>query len=134
MNSLHISDITNKLHSVVLECVSGTKLETLWDDLLTSHHYLRYKKLLGHRLKYLAFIQDRPVAALSWSAPALTLKLRDQFIGWSDTIRRQYLGHVAANSRFVIFPWVHMQNLGSYILGQNLQRIRMDHTFPICFR
>jgi SRSO17 transposase len=126
MNSLQCPGITNKLRSVALECVSGTKSETLWDDLVTSHHYLGYKKLLGHRLKYLAFVQDRPVAALSWSAPALTLKFRDQFIGWSDTIRKQYLGHVAANSRFVIFPWVNIPNLGSYILGQNLKRIRKD--------
>ncbi|MDZ7760637.1 MAG: DUF4338 domain-containing protein [Desulfovermiculus sp.] len=125
-NSLQCPGISNKLRSVALECVSGTKSEVLWDDLVTAHHYLGYKKLLGYRLKYLAFIQERPVAALSWSAPALTLKIRDQFIGWSDTIRRQYLGHVAANSRFVIFPWVNMPNLGSYILSQNLKRIRKD--------
>ncbi|MFP4479882.1 MAG: Druantia anti-phage system protein DruA [Desulfohalobiaceae bacterium] len=93
MDSIQCPDKMNKLHSVVLRCVSGTKSEALWDDLVTSHHYLGYKKLLGHRLKYLAFVQDRPVAALSWSAPALTLKLRDKFIGWSDTIRKQYLGY-----------------------------------------
>jgi SRSO17 transposase len=87
---------------------------------------LGYKKLLGHRLKYLAFMHDRPVVALSWSAPALTLKLRDQFIGWDAQTRKQHLGRLAANSRFVIFPWVNMANLGSYILSQNLKRIRED--------
>lgn len=126
MNTLQYLGLTNKFYSVVLELVSGTQYESRWNNLVNTHHYLGCKKLLGHRLKYLAFIQDRPVAALSWSAPALTLKARDQFIGWSDTIRRQYLGYLAANSRFVIFPWVNMPNLGSYILANNLKRIRKD--------
>lgn len=126
MDTLHCPGILSKLDSVTLECVSGTRSEHLWNDLVNAHHYLKCKKLLGHRLKYLAFIQDRPVAALSWSAPALTLKVRDLFIGWSPKIRIQYLGRLAANSRFVIFPWVNIPNLGSHILGMNLKRIRRD--------
>jgi hypothetical protein len=126
MDTLQRPVITNNLESVVLRCVSGTESEIIWDDLVATHHYLGYKKLLGHRLKYLAFLHGRPVAALSWSAPALTLKLRDQFIGWDAQTRKEHLSRLAANSRFVIFPWVNMANLGSYVLGQNLNRIRED--------
>ena len=56
--------------------------EELWDDLVRSHHYLGYQKLLGRRLKYLAFMGKRPVAALSFSAPA-PAGVRDRYIGWS---------------------------------------------------
>ena len=68
---------------VKLEVVSHSPFEPLWDSLVRQYHYLGYQSLLGHRLKYLAFIQDRPVAALSFSAPALKLRVRDHYIGWS---------------------------------------------------
>ena len=50
---------------VILKLVSRTSQEPLWDQLVRRHHYLGCRKLLGRRLKYLAFGQDRPVAALS---------------------------------------------------------------------
>ena len=51
---------------VKLEVVSQSPSEPLWDSLVRQYHYLGYQRLLGHRLKYLAFIQNRPVAALSF--------------------------------------------------------------------
>ena len=81
---------------------------------------------MGKRLKYLAFIEDCPVAALSWSAPAKRLGARDKFIGWSDDSRQRSLHRIAANSRFVIFPWVQIPNFGSHILGMNLRCLRKD--------
>jgi hypothetical protein len=60
----------SSLPPVTVEVVSQTAWEPLWDDLVRSHHYLGYQKLLGRRLKYLAFMGKRPVAALSFSAPA----------------------------------------------------------------
>ena len=65
-----------------LGVVSGSDWEPLWDQWVSRHHYLGYQRLLGHRLKYFAFLEDRPVAALSWSAPALKLAPRDCFVGW----------------------------------------------------
>ncbi len=126
MDKHHCPEILSKLDSVVLECVSGTKSELLWNDLVNSYHYLGCKKLLGRRLKYLAFIQDCPVAALSWSAPALTLKPRDLYIGWKNAVRSKYLGRIAANSRFVIFHWANIPNLGSHVLGKNIRVLRND--------
>jgi len=111
---------------VYLEQVYSTDLEPLWDELVRTHHYLGYKNLLGKRLKYLAFIQKRPVAALSWSAPAKRIKARDSFIGWSDNSREKLLFRIVSNSRFVIFPWVQIPNLGSYIMGMNLRCIKND--------
>ena len=69
-----------KLPKVDLAQVVGTESESLWNELVQRHHYLSFKKLLGKRLKYLAFIQEHPVAALSWSAPAKRIKARDSFI------------------------------------------------------
>jgi len=112
--------------NVDLEQVYGTKLEPLWDELVRTHHYLGYKNLLGKRLKYLAFIRKCPVAALSWSAPAKRINARDRFIGWSDNLRKKSLSSIVANSRFVIFPWVQIPNIGSHILGMNLRCLKND--------
>jgi len=111
---------------VKVELASGSDLEPLWDQLVRDHHYLSYQNLLGHRLKYFAFMGDRPVSALSWSAPALKLAARDCFIGWSTEQRRRYLRRVACNSRFLVMPWVRVPNMASQVLALNIARLPSD--------
>ena len=114
------------LRPVTLELVSGSDLEPVWDYLVKQFHYLGYQKLLGHRLKYLALVGEHPVAALSWSAAALKIGVRDRFIGWSGEQRKTYLGRIANNSRFLIFPWVLVPHLASHVLSFNLRRLAKD--------
>ena len=114
------------LRPITLELVSGTELEPVWDDLVKHYHYLGYQKLLGHRLKYLALVGEHPVAALSWSAAALKLGVRDRFIGWSEEQRKSYLDRIANNSRFLIFPWVLVPHLASHVLSLNIRRLARD--------
>jgi len=111
---------------VTLETVSQSPWEPLWDQLVQQYHYLGFRKLLGYRLKYLAFIQDRPVAALSFSAPASKLRVRDLFIGWSAEQRKIFLNRLANNSRFLIFPWVQIPHLASHVLALTLRRLNQD--------
>jgi hypothetical protein len=118
--------LLEKFPKVYLTQVDETEDEPLWNELVQTHHYLSFKKLLGKRLKYLAFIQDCPIAALSWSAPAKRINARDSFIGWSDDLRKKLLHSIVANSRFVIFPWVQIPNMGSHILGMNLRCLPKD--------
>ena len=114
------------LRPITLELVSRTDLEPLWDYLVRQYHYLGYQKLLGHRLKYLALAGEHPVAALSWSAAALRVGVRDRFIGWSEEQRKTYLGRIANNSRFLIFPWVFVPHLASHVLSLNVRRLARD--------
>jgi len=116
----------NDLPPVRVELISGDDSEPLWDQLVSSYHYLGYQNLLGHRLKYFAFMKDRPVAALSWSAPALKLAARDCFIGWSPAQRKRHLNQVAGNSRFLVMPWVRVANLASQVLALNIARLTQD--------
>ena len=111
---------------VTLKLVSGSVLEPVWDYYVKQFHYLGYQRLLGRRLKYLALIQDHPVAALSWSAPALKIGDRDRFIGWSEEQRMSYLDRIANNSRFLILPWVNVRNLASHVLSINIKRLGKD--------
>jgi SRSO17 transposase len=111
---------------ITIAVASHSPAEPLWDQLVRRYHYLGYQKLLGHRLKYLAFLQGRPVAALSFSAPARTLRVRDQWIGWSAAQRQAHLDRAVNNSRFLILPWVEIKNLASHVLGRALARLPQD--------
>jgi hypothetical protein len=121
--------ITGQLHNlppVSVKLIGESDLELLWDQLVRSYHYLGYQKLIGHRLKYLALIEDQPVAALSWSAPALKLAARDQYIGWSAAQRKRHLNQLASNSRFLIPPWLKIPNLASHVLSLNIAQLKKD--------
>src|SRR5574341_470214 len=126
---LDTSPIQGAVHTVppiTVGVASHSPLEPLWDRLVRGYHYLRYQKLLGHRLKYLAFLQGRPVAALSFSAPARVLRVRDEWVGWSAAQRQAHLDRVVNNSRFLILPWVAIQNLASHVLARALARLPED--------
>jgi len=121
-----ITGVLADLQPITLHLVSKTPLEALWDKLVRQYHYLSYQKLLGHRLKYLVFSNNRPVAALSWSAPALKIRVRDCFVGWSAQQRKNNLNRIANNSRFLILPWVQIPNLASYVLSLNIRQLNSD--------
>lgn len=121
-----MTDQLHNLSAVSVKLISGSDLEPLWDQLVSSYHYLGYQKLIGHRLKYLALIEDQPVAALSWSAAALKLAARDQYIGWSAAQRKRHLNQLASNSRFLILPWIKIANLASHVLSLNIAQLKKD--------
>lgn len=109
-----------------IQIVNSSSLEKTWDELVNAHHYLGCRKLLGRRLKYIAFIDNVPVAALSWSAASRKIRVRDRFIGWDEAQRRRHLHHIVANSRFLIPPWVEISNLASHVLSLNIKRLNQD--------
>ncbi len=121
-----ISGNLNTLPPISLKLAHQSFMESLWDRLVHQYHYLSYQKLLGHRLKYLALMQNCPVAALSFSAPALKVEARDRFIGWSADQRKRYLPHLANNSRFLILPWVQVPHLASHVLSLAIDQVRRD--------
>ena len=121
--------ITGSLPSLLPLCftlVSDTDLEEHWNEWVAQYHYLGYKNLLGRRLKYLVWSGENPVAALSWSAPAAKVRARDCYIGWSPEQRKQFIHRVVNNSRFLIFPWIRVPHLASYVLARNIRQLKQD--------
>ncbi len=45
---------------------------------------------------------------------------------WSPGQRKRHLRHLAANSRFLILPWVRIANLASHVLALNIARLPAD--------
>ena len=97
-----------------------------FDQLLTQHHYLKEAQLVGEHLRYVATYRGQWLALAAWSAAALHLKARDQFIGWSDEQRRRRLALLANNSRLLVLPQCQCPNLISRFMKLMLGRLAAD--------
>lgn len=114
------------LGPVVIRSVRDKDEDELWTRLIRSHHYLGIGKLHGRHLKYFAFVGHEPVAVLSFSAAALKLGPRDEWIGWSPEEKSAHLNRVVNNSRFLILPGIKVKNLASCVLAAALSRLGND--------
>jgi hypothetical protein len=97
-----------------------------FNQYLEQEHYLKSAQLVGEHLRYVATWKGQWLAIASWSAPALHLKDRDAFIGWTEEQRRQRLALVVNNSRLWIFPQCHYPNLASRFMKLMLGRLSAD--------
>ena len=94
---------------------------------LEREHYLESSRFAGQSLRYVAEVDGQWVALLTFSAPALHLKAREQWIGWSARQRARRLGLVVNNSRFLVLPErQRYPNLASRVLGLALRRVSAD--------
>ena len=98
-----------------------------FDRRLETEHYLARSVLVGESLRYVAELDGEWVALLTFSAPALHLKARERWIGWTPRQRARRLGLVVNNSRFLVRPERHrFPNLASRVLGLCLRRLSAD--------
>jgi Druantia protein DruA len=97
-----------------------------FDQLLVAHHYLKSAELVGEHMRYVATYQGQWLALAAWSAPALHLKPRDAFIGWTEEQRRTRLPLLANNSRLLVLPDCHYPNLISRFMKRMLDRLSAD--------
>lgn len=94
---------------------------------LQEEHYLESSRLAGQSLRYVAEVEGQWVALLTFSAPALHLKARERWIGWSPRQRARRLGFVVSNSRFLVLSArQRYPNLASRVLGLVLRRLSAD--------
>lgn len=115
------------LGKVTVEPVAvGSDEEKCWDSLMREHHPLGYKRLPGRRIKYLAWVGEHPVAALSFSGSAPKIEVRDRWIGWAVAEKKIHRHRLVNNSRFLILPGIRVKNLASHVLGQALRRLPSD--------
>ena len=127
--SPEIYPLTGKLKEflpIELKMVRGCPEEALHNSLVSRYHYLGYGQIVGAHLKYLAYIQKRPIACLSWGAAAWKVSCRDQFIGWSSGIRSKNLFLIVNNVRFLILPWIRIPGLASHLLSRNIKALVSD--------
>lgn len=100
--------------------------ESTYQELMQQNHYLGSLPKIGNTIRYVATLENEWLGLLSFSAAALKCGARDQWIGWGHRLQYDRLNLVANNSRFLILPQWHHQNLASKILSLCKRRIQRD--------
>ncbi len=118
--------ISGDINNLKIIMVRQTKYDKKWNELISKYHYLGHKVIVGRHLKYMAFLDNIPVACLGWGDAAWAVAGRDKWIGWSRDQREENIYRIINNTRFLILPWVKLPNLASKILSVNLKRVVQD--------
>lgn len=98
-----------------------------WDKLMSRHHYLGFRGLVGGGIRQVAALPDGTwVALLGWHAGSFKVGARDRFIGWTREQQFRRLRLAANNTRFLVLPGCRAPNLASRVLGLSLRRLSSD--------
>lgn len=121
-----LSGILHQHPSVTLKLLETRKEYALFNGIVARYHYQGSKVIVGKSLRYMAFIDQRPVACLGWGSAAWSMECRDQWIGWSKAVKDRHLHRIANNIRFLILPWIRIKYLASHLLSLSARRVPMD--------
>jgi hypothetical protein len=126
MDTVHFGPEGDLLSKVAVRLLCDNEVGQ-FNFYLEREHYLESSRLAGQSLRYVAEVEGQWVALLTFSAPALHLKARERWIGWSARQRARRLGLVVNNSRFLVLPQrQRYPNLASRVLGMVLRRLSAD--------
>ena len=107
-----------ELEPLSLRLATGERDVADWNELVDRHHGLGCPRPFGPHLRW--FVLDRlgrRLGCLLFEAAAPSLPVRDTWIGWSAKDRERRLHLAVSNSRFLILPWVRVDNLASRSLA-----------------
>src|SRR5213078_4378584 len=107
------------LQLLLVDPQEGEQMRT-WNELMVREHPQGDRRLVGRQLRYLVGSEHGWLGAIGFSASALRLEARDQWIGWTREQRRRHQERVVNLSRFLIRPSVRCRNLASHVLGMCL--------------
>lgn len=99
---------------------------SIWNRIINTYHYQKYRIIVGKFLKYIAYIKEEPIACLGWGSAAWSLKPREEWIGWNKETKDKNLCGIVNNIRFLILPWVRIKYLASYLLGLSVRIVPLD--------
>jgi hypothetical protein len=111
---------------VELEVVSCKSKKALWNEYVDRYHMLGFKKPFGCRIRYFIVSQYGELGCILLAKAAKSMGVRDKWIGWSNETRLRNLPWIVNNTRYLIFPWVHVRHLASHVLGHLARRVRDD--------
>ena len=121
-----IEAAVGQLEDVGLEVVVDRDEKKLWNEYVERYHPLGYKNPFGYRLRYFIRCRSGRLGCLLFSGAAKSLAARDAWIGWSEQERLRNSAWLINLSRHLVFPWVHVKNLSSHVLGKVAKGIGED--------
>ena len=106
--------------------VDTLELMRIWNEMMLREHPQGAGPLVGCQLRYLTASEHGWLGGFSFSAAALNLRDRDQWMGWDTQQHRQHLHRVLGMSRFLLRTSVHCHNLACTVLGMVLRQVGPD--------
>lgn len=106
--------------------VDSLDLMRIWNEMMLREHPQGAGPLVGCQLRYLIDSGHGWLGGFAFSAAALNLRDRDQWIGWDVQQHREHLHRVLGMSRFLLRTSVHCHNLASCVLGMVLRQVGAD--------
>jgi hypothetical protein len=125
-----ILGVVSDLAPITLQAVRSQSDIRLWNEYIDRYHVLGYKRPFGAHQRYFIWSgtlsSRRRLGCMLFSASAWALAERDAWIGWSQEDRSQRLHFIVNNTRFLIFPWIHVKNLASKALSLAAKQVCID--------
>jgi hypothetical protein len=118
-------DQLGQVELVLIES-SASEQGQLWKEMISAHHYLGYRRFVGGQVRYLIRCARGWLGAMGFAACAFQVAARDEYIGWSKRARLAHLAEVVSNARFLLLPWVCVENLASTVLSRVVKRLPDD--------
>lgn len=97
-----------------------------WNSLISQEHPLGLSRFFGRQMRYLIGSSHGWLGGLSFSAAALKLKAREEWICWDEEERKEHLQKIANMSRFLIRPGIRCENLASKVLSLSVGQVQED--------
>jgi hypothetical protein len=104
-----------------------------WRDYVDKYHMLGDKSMFGCRLQYFIKSDEIELGCIQFSASSWALEEREKWIGWTINDRKSRLNLIVNNSRYLIYPWVHIKYLASKALSLAAKQIQEDWLKEYCY-
>lgn len=135
-NTILSTEITGELRSFepidLIIAKPGADLKR-WRTYVSQFHMLGDKTVFGSRLHYFIKSGEMELGCIQFSASSWALRERENWIGWNVDDRNARLNLIINNSRYLIFPWVHIKNLASKALSLVAKQIQDDWLREYCY-
>lgn len=118
--------LVGAVQGLALVKVDNLERMRIWNELMLREHPQGAGPLVGCQLRYLINSDHGWLGGFAFSAAALKLRDRDQWIGWNADQHRGHLHRVLGMSRFLLRTSVHCHNLASCVLGMVLRQVGPD--------
>jgi hypothetical protein len=104
--------------------VVGKAAEARFDALLADRHYIGKARPTGDFLRQVAEVDGEWVGLLAWGAACYSIRDRDEWIGWNNTLRAQRQKLIVQNRRFLLLSEKgEHPNLASQVLGAAVRHL-----------
>lgn len=135
-NEIPSAEITGKVKNfepITLIIAKPGKELKRWRTYVNQFHMLGDKMVFGSRLQYFIKSGNVELGCIQFSASSWALQERENWIGWKVDDRKARLHLIVNNSRYLIFPWVHIKNLASKALSLAARQIQEDWLIEYCY-